>query len=122
MTVIPAFMYLKGLAQSSQSLADRSVTSAQGFCAGALAAGIKASGKPDLGIWASDVECVAAATFTPNKFPAAPVVLSRQRIATSDGRAQAVVFNAGNANACNGQQGLADAREMSRLAADNLGI
>src|SRR5713226_1592910 len=120
MTVIPAFMYLKGLAQSSQSLADRSVTSAQGFRAGALAAGIKTSGKPDLGIWTSDVDCVAAATFTPNKFPAAPVVLSRERV--RDGRARAVVFNAGNANACNGEQGLADAREMAQLAGARLGI
>jgi N-acetylglutamate synthase/N-acetylornithine aminotransferase len=56
MTVTPAFMYIKGVAQSFQVLADRSVTSAQGFRAGALAAGIKASGKPDLGIWAADVE------------------------------------------------------------------
>src|ERR1700716_2277334 len=109
-------------AQSFQTISDGSVTSAQGFRAAALAAGIKASGKPDLGIWAADVECVAAATFTPNKFPAAPVILSRQRIATSDGRAQAVVFNAGNANACNGEQGLGDAHEMSRLAGEKLGI
>src|SRR5258708_7797896 len=109
-------------AQSFQTISDGSVTSAEGFRAAALAAGIKASGKPDLGIWAADVECVAAATFTPNKFPAAPVVLSRARLAAADGRAQAVVFNAGNANACNGQQGLTDAQETSRLAAEKLGI
>src|SRR6266702_6349868 len=109
-------------ARSFDTIADGSVTSAQGFRAGALAAGIKASGKPDLGIWTSDIECVAAATFTPNKFPAAPVILSRARLAASDGRAQAVVFNAGNANACNGQQGLNDATESSRLAAERLGI
>src|SRR5882762_455190 len=115
-------MTLTSPAQSFQKLADGSVTSARGFRAGALAAGIKASGKSDLGMWAADVECVAAATFTPNKFPAAPVVLSRARLAASDGRAQAVVFNAGNANACNGQQGLSDAQETSRLAADKLGI
>src|ERR1700730_7551545 len=101
-------------------IADGSVTNATGFRAGALAAGIKASGKPDLGIWTADVECVAAATFTPNKFPAAPVVLSRERAAR--GVAQAVVFNAGNANACNGTQGLDDAREMTQLAAARLGI
>src|SRR5437773_9410081 len=122
MTSTPAFMYSKGVSQSFHVLEDGSVTSARGFRAGALAAGIKASGKPDLGIWAADVECVAAATFTPNKFPAAPVVLSRARLSASDGRAQAVVFNAGNANACNGQQGLSDATESSRLAADMLGI
>src|ERR1051326_1098618 len=99
---------------------DGSSTSAQGFKAGALAAGIKASGRPDLGIWASDAPCVAAATFTQNTFPAAPVVLSRERV--QSGRAQAVVFNAGNAHACNGNQGLDDAREMTALTAHYLGI
>src|ERR1700716_1129509 len=108
-------------AQSFQTISDGSVTSAQGFRAAALAAGIKASGKPDLGIWASDVPCVAAATFTQNAFPAGPVLLSRERVRAS-GQAQAVVFNAGNANACNGEQGLADSGEMARLAAEKLGI
>jgi len=115
-------MTVTSTARSFRTIADGSVTSARGFRAGALAAGIKASGKPDLGIWTADCECVAAGTFTPNKFPAAPVILSRARLAASDSRAQAVVFNAGNANACNGQQGLADAQEMSRLTADQLGI
>ena len=74
-------MTLTPLAKSFETIVNGSVTSATGFRAGALAAGIKASGKPDLGIWTADVECVAAATFTPNKFPAAPVVLSRERVA-----------------------------------------
>src|SRR5579859_7354311 len=113
-------MTLTPLAQSFETIANGSVTSAQGFRAGALAAGIKASGKPDLGIWAADVDCVAAGTFTPNKFPAAPVLLSRERV--QRGVARAVVFNAGNANACNGPQGLDNAREMAQLAADRLGI
>jgi glutamate N-acetyltransferase/amino-acid N-acetyltransferase len=108
-------------AQSFTSIADGSVTSPQGFRAAAVAAGIKASGKPDLGIWASEVACVAAATFTQNTFPAAPVILSRDRV-RAHATAQAVVFNAGNANACNGVQGLDDAREMARLAAAQLGI
>jgi glutamate N-acetyltransferase / amino-acid N-acetyltransferase len=100
---------------------DGSSTTAVGFKAGALAAGIKASGRPDLGIWASDVPCVAVATFTQNAFAAAPVIVSRDRLSASP-RAQAVVFNAGNANACNAEQGLRDAREMAALAADKLGI
>jgi glutamate N-acetyltransferase/amino-acid N-acetyltransferase len=100
---------------------DGSSTSARGFKAGAIAAGIKASGRPDLGIWASDVPCVAAGTFTQNAFPAAPVVLSRERL-NANPRAQAVVFNAGNANACNGERGLRDAVEMAQLAAAQLGI
>jgi glutamate N-acetyltransferase / amino-acid N-acetyltransferase len=109
------------LSETFVTLSDGSSTSARGFRAGALAAGIKASGNPDLGIWASDALCVAAATFTQNAFPAAPVVLGRERL-RANARAQAVVFNAGNANACNGQQGLADAREMAQLAAQHLGI
>ena len=102
-------------------LADGSATSPQGFRAAGVAAGIKASGRPDLGIWASEVPCVAAGTFTQNTFPAAPVMLSRDRLRAQP-RAQAVVFNAGNANACNSEQGLADVREMTRLAAQALGI
>lgn len=102
-------------------LPDGSSTAAKGFRAGALAAGIKASGRPDLGIWASDAPCVAAGTFTQNAFPAGPVVVSRERLKAAP-RAQAVVFNAGNANACNGPRGLEDAREMAELAARKLGI
>jgi glutamate N-acetyltransferase/amino-acid N-acetyltransferase len=104
-----------------QILSDASSTSARGFRAAALAAGIKPSGRPDLGIWASEAPCVAVATFTQNAFPAAPVVLSRDRLRAA-ARAQAVVFNAGNANACNGDGGLEDAREMARLAGQALGI
>ena len=107
--------------ESFNLLTDGSSTSARGFRAGSLAAGIKASGRPDLGIWASEVPCVAVATFTQNAFAAAPVILSRERLNASP-RAQAVVFNAGNANACNGPRGLEDAREMARLAAEKLGI
>jgi len=102
-------------------LPDGSSTSAIGFKAGALAAGIKPSGRPDLGIWGSDAPCVAAGTFTQNAFPAGPVVVSRERLAAAP-RAQAVVFNAGNANACNGTRGIDDARTMAELAAARLGI
>ncbi|MBV9328683.1 MAG: bifunctional glutamate N-acetyltransferase/amino-acid acetyltransferase ArgJ [Chloroflexi bacterium] len=102
-------------------LPDGSSTSALGFRAGALAAGIKPSGRPDLGIWASDVPCVAAGTFTQNAFAAGPVLVSRERLNAAP-RAQAVVFNAGNANACNTTRGIADAREMAELAARKLGI
>jgi glutamate N-acetyltransferase/amino-acid N-acetyltransferase len=102
-------------------LPDGSSTAAIGFKAGALAAGIKPSGRPDLGIWASDAPCVAAGTFTQNAFPAGPVVVSRGRLDEAP-RAQAVVFNAGNANACNGTRGIDDALAMAELAAAKLGV
>ena len=111
---------MTAISESFSVLTDASSTAARGFKAGALAAGIKPSGRPDLGIWASDVPCVTASTFTRNTFAAAPVLLSRERVQATH-RAQAVVFNAGNANACNGDRGLEDAREMTRLAAELLG-
>lgn len=102
-------------------LTDGTVTIARGFKAGAVAAGIKPSGKTDLGMLVSEQVCVAAATFTQNSFPAGPVLVSRERV-EARGRAQAIVFNSGNANACNGERGLADAREMASIAGALLGL
>ena len=104
------------------SLADGCVASPAGFSAGAVYAGIKTPGsdKLDLAILASDRLAAAAGVFTRNSFAAAPVLLCRQRI--ESGRARAVIVNAGNANACTGERGLADAREMADLAARKLGI
>lgn len=99
---------------------EGTVTSARGFRAGAIAAGIKASGKSDLGMIVSERPCVVAGTFTQNAFPAAPVAVSKEVVAR--GHAQAVVFNSGNANACNGDRGLEDARAMAQAAAHVLGI
>ncbi len=105
-----------------RSLADGCVASPAGFSAGAVYAGIKTPGsdKLDLAILASDRLAAAAGVFTRNSFAAAPVLLCRQRI--ESGRARAVIVNAGNANACTGERGLADAREMADLAARKLGI
>ncbi|MFC1982434.1 bifunctional glutamate N-acetyltransferase/amino-acid acetyltransferase ArgJ [Chloroflexota bacterium] len=99
-----------------------SVTSPQGFRAGATYAAIKqkAEERLDLAILFSEAPCAAAAVFTNNQIKAAPVVLSQQRL--QDGRAVAVVANSGCANACTGEQGLADAAAMAELAAKGLGI
>ena len=98
------------------------VTSPQGFRAGATYAGLKKNeaGVLDLGILFSEVPCVAAALFTGNKIKAAPVVLSQQRL--QSGKAVAVVVNSGCANASVGEPGLNDAIEMTELTARNLGI
>ena len=99
-----------------------SVTSPQGFYAGATYAGVKkkkAENSLDLGILFSEVPCVATALFTTNRIKSAPVVLSQERLWR--GRAVAVVVNSGCANACTGEQGLADAAEMARLAAEGIG-
>jgi len=100
-----------------------SVTSPGGFRAGAGYAGIKkkkAEDALDLGILFAESSCVSAALFTANKIKAAPVVLSQQGLRS--GRARAIVVNSGCANACTGEQGMADAAEMARLAAERVGL
>lgn len=91
-----------------------------GFRYAARAAGIKKVGKLDLALIVADRPAVCAGTFTRNRVVAAPVVLSRERVAS--GLCQAVLVNSGNANACTGAQGLADARRCTALAAQALGI
>jgi glutamate N-acetyltransferase/amino-acid N-acetyltransferase len=97
-----------------------SVTSASGFLAGAVHAGIKSEDELDLAILCSEVPCKAAGVFTTNQIKSAPVILSQKHIAK--GRARAVVVNSGCANACMGGQGMADALGMANLAAAKLGI
>ena len=96
------------------------VSSASGFLAGAVHAGIKSTDELDLAILCSEVLCTAASVFTTNQIKSAPIILSRRHIAK--GQAQAVVVNSGCANACTGGQGLADALEMANLAAARLGL
>jgi glutamate N-acetyltransferase/amino-acid N-acetyltransferase len=97
------------------------VTTPAGFRAGSVACGIKANGKPDLTLLVSDRDASAAAVFTTNVAQAAPVLVSREHLTASQGRATAVIVNSGCANACTGADGLRDAHEMTRLAADAAG-
>ncbi|MCX5892873.1 MAG: bifunctional ornithine acetyltransferase/N-acetylglutamate synthase, partial [Deltaproteobacteria bacterium] len=82
-----------------------------GFRFAAVAAGLKKTGALDLALLVADAPAAAAGVFTTNRVKAAPVVLSQQRL--RGGRAQAILVNAGNANACTGPEGLADARETT---------
>ncbi len=103
-----------------KAIASGTVTSPQGFRAGAVSCGIKASKKLDLAILCSDERCVAAGVFTTNAIKGAPVILSQKHL--QDRRAQAIVVNSGCANACTGDMGVADADEMATLAAEKLSI
>jgi len=96
------------------------VTSVQGFLAGAINVGMKTKDELDLAILYSEVSCAAAGVFTTNRIKSAPVILSQRHL--TEKRAQAIVVNSGCANACVGEQGLADAWEMASLAATKLGI
>jgi glutamate N-acetyltransferase/amino-acid N-acetyltransferase len=97
---------------------ERSVTFPKGFVAAGVATGVKKRGKLDLGILRSLRPAVSAATFTSNAAAAAPVRLTRESAACD--RLQAVVVNAGNANACTGKHGLGDAARMRLLTAQHL--
>jgi glutamate N-acetyltransferase/amino-acid N-acetyltransferase len=100
---------------------DGGVTAPSGFRASGLHCGIKASGKPDLSLIVSDRPATAAGLFTINLAKAAPIYLCQDHLASSGGRAVAIITNSGCANACTGPQGVADAREMGQLTAAALG-
>ncbi|HJO79906.1 MAG: bifunctional glutamate N-acetyltransferase/amino-acid acetyltransferase ArgJ [Acidimicrobiales bacterium] len=99
------------------------VTAVSGFVAAGTACGVKPSGMPDLALVATaDGSAVTAAgVFTSNKMTAAPVLVCRQHLVATGGRAVAVVLNSGNANAATGSQGLIDAEQMCVLTAAELG-
>ena len=99
------------------------VTSAQGYQAGAVYAGVKTfgEGKLDVAILAADGPCAVAATFTRTRLHSASVDVNRARLAGRN-RAQAVVVNAGVANSSTGERGLADAHTLADLTARKLGI
>ena len=94
------------------------VTAPLGFRAAAVASGIKPD-RLDLALVVADAGCTAAGVFTTNLAKAAPVVVSRDHLAS--GRARAIVVNAGCANAGTGEAGLADARETAEIVAHTVG-
>ncbi|NLP37124.1 MAG: bifunctional glutamate N-acetyltransferase/amino-acid acetyltransferase ArgJ [Firmicutes bacterium] len=93
------------------------VTAAKGFLAAGLHCGLKKD-KKDLALIYSEVPATAAGVFTKNRFQAAPVILSRRHLAQQ--KAQAIICNSGNANACTGEQGLKDAARMAERTANLL--
>src|SRR5512134_863559 len=105
-----------------------SIVAPQGFLAAGVFCDIKRLGtgkgsqkgrKRDLALIVSEVPSAVAGTFTTNQVCAAPVKVCVSRVAK--GRAQAVVVNSGNANACTGKQGMKDALEMTACVAKALG-
>ena len=108
---------------------DRRPVIPAGFAAGGLAAGIKASGRPDLAVVTSTAgPAAAAAVFTPNAFAAAPVRLSRAHLAATSGDprggfgwAEAIISTSGSANAATGDAGDDDQVAIAALLAEAVG-
>jgi glutamate N-acetyltransferase/amino-acid N-acetyltransferase len=106
-----------------------SITAPRGFKASGVFCDIKRLGtgkgsnkgnKRDLALIVSDEPAAVAGMFTTNQVCAAPVKICVERV--KEGKASAVVVNSGNANACTGRQGLADAREMARFTEQALNL
>jgi glutamate N-acetyltransferase/amino-acid N-acetyltransferase len=97
------------------------ITSARGFRAAGVSAGIKASGAPDLALIVADGPVPAAALFTTNQVQAAPVTVSREHLAATGGHIAAVLVNSGCANACTGADGIRVARASAEAAAASIG-
>ncbi|MCU1604864.1 MAG: Arginine biosynthesis bifunctional protein ArgJ [Modestobacter sp.] len=96
-------------------------THPQGFRAAGVAAGLKSSGAQDVALVVNDgPDDAAAAVFTTNRFPAAPVQWSRQVL--QGGRVKAVVLNSGGANACTGPEGFGDTHATAEHVAAELGL
>lgn len=96
-----------------------SVTAARGFIASGVAAGLKASGKPDVALVVnSGPRFEAAGVFTSNRIKAAPVLWSQQVM--KSGELRAVATNSGGANACTGPEGFADTHHTAEWVAELL--
>ncbi|MFF2890000.1 bifunctional ornithine acetyltransferase/N-acetylglutamate synthase [Paenibacillus sp. NPDC057967] len=102
-------------------VADGSITTPKGFRAGGLHCGLKKTTRHDLGAIVCEVPATAAGVYTTNVFQAAPLQVTRESIA-AEGLLQAVLVNSGNANACTGEQGDADAYEMRARFAEAIGV
>lgn len=117
MTLVPAVV-----GKNSRSAAARNKPArVPGFLAAAQSAGIKKGTKRlDIGLIFSETPAVTAGVFTRNLVKAAPIQIDLKRISGREGRA--ILVNSGNANACTGRAGLADAQKISRKVSQALSI
>lgn len=101
-------------------MSDNQFQLPKGFTAGGVYSGVKEdTSKLDLSLLVSDRAATAVGVYTRNLVKAAPVLLDRER--TPGDNLRAVITNSGVANACTGDQGMADARRMAALTAESLG-
>ncbi|MBM3237085.1 bifunctional glutamate N-acetyltransferase/amino-acid acetyltransferase ArgJ [Candidatus Poribacteria bacterium] len=99
---------------------DGSITAVPGIKAAGVPAGIKIKDKKEVALIVAEKPVAAAGVFTINRSKAAPIYVCQGHL--KDGIAQAIVVNSGNANACTGEGGMADAYKMAKITADELDI
>lgn len=103
-----------------KKLSSKNIVSPKGFKAAGVHSGIKHK-KKDLALLVSEVPASVAGVFTTNSVQAAPLLVTKEVVYNTK-KMQGMIVNSGNANACTGKQGLADAYEMQKLAATKLSI
>ena len=101
---------------------QNTISGVKGFTVAGVSAGLKGDGALDFALIVSDGLCSAAGVFTTNLAKAAPVLLDQEVLADHASAIRAIAINTKCANACTGEIGMTNAREMARLTADALGI
>ena len=99
---------------------DGGITAVPGILAAGITAGIKPSGKKDIALIYSSAPAPGAAIFTTNQVKGASVLVSQEHV--RDGKAQAIVASSGCSNVCTGEQGVKDAREITKTVGELLRI
>lgn len=95
-------------------LSNQGVTAPKGFLASGIHCGLKKNNlKLDLALIYSEVQANAAGIYTKNKVKGAPIYITKEHL--SNKKAQAIIVNSGNANTCNGSDGLVKAKRMAEL-------
>ena len=98
---------------------DGGVTAPNGFLASGIHCGLKKSNlQKDLALIYSEVPATAAGMYTKNKVKGAPIYITKDHLTNK--KAQAIIINSGNANTCNGDDGLNKAKKMTSLQAKEL--
>lgn len=98
-----------------------SVTTPKGFLASGIHCGLKKNSlKKDLALIYSEVPAIGAGVYTKNKVKGAPLYITKEHL--SNKKARAIIINSGNANTCNGEDGLLKAKKMASLEAKELNL
>jgi len=98
---------------------DGTITSVPGFYAQAIHSGVRKSKKDDLSIIYTPFDTVTSAVFTTNKFCAAPVIVSKEQLSKTR-NIKAIIINTGIANACTGEQGIINTKQIISAASEYL--
>lgn len=115
-------MIMKKKTFEGYTYVDGGVCAAKGFVANGINCGLNSDkNKNDLGMVYSSTVCNAAAVYTQNKVKGAPILVTKEHLKATGGKAMAVVVNSKNANTCNAD-GVEKAERICELAADALGI